>query len=623
MTETSPLIFFGWNKKGEKVFVPLFHLFINATSGAGKTVILKHLLWRFSSTHPDWSILIIDSKDKREFADLNSDIPLCFVETTEPLDLKDLMEPLLGSKTLYYLDKIIEEAVFDTLEEIQRVIEQKIEGSDSGKMRIHSKELGKLRVINHTFKKIIAFIKQFKVTNELKLKPGFNVLNVSLPGAPLRLKTAFQQLILRSTLVMLMQPQYEKVLFVHDEFHKSSPQRWSSIVKQPMSDGISEGRSKEVFFWLADQAMTKVDKEPLKPVKIWVVGQQMEDNEVNDAVKSVNDITDLKVGDKDIKRLRVGNFLVVDGVNMQVEEAYFQPNGVPDELAIEIAKGNKKPQEAESYLKSFKFQITQIEDEKMIEDLKVKLSEEKGKRDQAEKDRDRYKLKFEELEKSFPNMRSQIYNEVMEKIEKDLAENYIDKSQHTKIIEELNHTHQKELKSLEKAQRLYDALADFVNTELEKREAHIEAIATQPIDVTSLLPLIDERIRERIITEKEIQFVEVTVDNRIKELVKTDFLKPIFQKIQSFSEVAKKSARFIYEKKTTTIGELYFFLYQQRTGRPRGTFQIHALIPLEQANFIFHEGEKIKWILPQTLRNLIENTEEIEKTEKYIVSLLF
>jgi len=389
-----------------------------------------------------------------------------------------------------------------------------------------------------------------------------------------------------------------------------------------MSDAISEGRSKEVFFWLADQAMTKVDKEPLKPVKIWVVGQQMEDNEVDDAVESVNDITDLKVGDKDIKRLRVGNFLVVDGVNMQVEEAYFQPNGVPDELAIEIAKGNKKPQEAESYLKGFKFEITQIEDEKMIEDLRIKLAEEKSKREETEKDRDKCKKKFEELQEDFSNMRTQIYNEVMERIQKDFAENYIEKAQHTKIIDELNHKHREELQSLEKAQRLYDALADFVNTELEKREAHVEAIA-KPIDATSLLPLIDERIKERLIAEKEIQFVEVTVDNRIKELVKTDFLKPILQKIQSFSEVAKKSARFIYEKKTTTIGELYFFLYQQRTGRPRGTFQIHALIPLEQANIISHEGEKIKWILPQTLRNLIENTEEIEKTEKYIVSLLF
>lgn len=90
------MIHFGFNEKGEPVSIPLFQMFFDATTGHSKTAGMKTLLWRFHLSHPDWKILIIDSKDKRDYADFNADIPICFVETTEPLDLKNLLEPLVA-----------------------------------------------------------------------------------------------------------------------------------------------------------------------------------------------------------------------------------------------------------------------------------------------------------------------------------------------------------------------------------------------------------------------------------------------------------------------------------------------------------------------------------------------
>jgi hypothetical protein len=371
------LIPFGFNEKLERFMLSLFHTFFVAMTGHGKTLGMKSLLFRFHELFPDWKILIIDSKDKRDYADLNADIPICFVETTDPLDLKNLLEPIVGAKLMYYFDKIIEEAVFDTLGEIQRSIHQKVVDADEGRVRIHSKELGKLRVLDYTMGKLVALVEKPNIISELKLHDGFNVMPIALPDVKNpNLKRAFQQLITRSVLILLLSdPSLEKTLLVLDEVHKWSPQKWASICKQPLSEFVSEGRSQDKMLWESDQALTKVDKEPLKNIKIWVVGQQMEANEVEDAKNTVNDITDLVVTENDIKTLKVGNFIVVDGLHGKVERAYLQPYNVPDGLALKIA-GGADPELAESYIREFESRSLSQGDEEMYRQKFEHLQEE-------------------------------------------------------------------------------------------------------------------------------------------------------------------------------------------------------------------------------------------------------
>jgi hypothetical protein len=373
------LIPFGFNEKLEKFMLSLFHTFFVAMTGHGKTLGMKSLLFRFHELFPDWKILIIDSKDKRDYADLNADIPICFVETTDPLDLKNLLEPIVGAKLMYYFDKIIEEAVFDTLGEIQRSIAQKVEDADAHRLRISGKDLGKLRVLNYTMSKLVALVEKPNIISELKLHNGFNVMPIALPEVKNpNLKRAFQQLITRSVLILLLaDPSLEKTLLVLDEVHKWSPQKWASICKQPLSEFVSEGRSQDKMLWESDQALTKVDKEPLKNIKIWVVGQQMEANEVEDARNTVNDITDLNVTENDIKTLKVGNFIVVDGLHGKVEKAYLQPYNVPDDLALKIA-GGADPELAESYIRDFESKSRKLmegDEEMYREKLEEKVKE--------------------------------------------------------------------------------------------------------------------------------------------------------------------------------------------------------------------------------------------------------
>lgn len=393
------LIPFGFNEKLERFMLSLFHTFFVAMTGHGKTLGMKSLLFRFHKLFPDWKILIIDSKDKRDYADLNADIPICFVETTDPLDLKNLLEPIVGAKLMYYFDKIIEEAVFDTLGEIQRSIHQKVVDADEGRVRIHSKELGKLRVLDYTMGKLVALVEKPNIISELKLHDGFNVMPIALPEVKNpNLKRAFQQLITRSVLILLLaDPTLEKTLLVLDEVHKWSPQKWASICKQPLSEFVSEGRSQDKMLWESDQALTKVDKEPLKNIKIWVVGQQMEANEVEDAMNTVNDITDLNVTENDIKTLKVGNFIVVDGLHGKVERAYLQPYNVPEGLALKIA-GGADPELAESYIREFESKSLSQGDEEMY---KAKYEELKPKYDELQHKCENIKDLNEELKKQF------------------------------------------------------------------------------------------------------------------------------------------------------------------------------------------------------------------------------
>jgi len=610
---------FGFNEKLEKIFLSLFHTFFVAMTGHGKTLGMKSLLLRFHELFPDWKILIIDSKDKRDFADLNADIPICFVETTDPLDLKNLMEPVVGAKMMYYFDKIIEEATFDTLGEIQRNIHKKVVDADEGRIKIHGKELGKLRVIDFTLGKLVALVEKPNIISELELHDGFNVMPVSLPDVKNpNLKRAFQQLIARSALILLLaDPRYERTLLVLDENHKWNPQRYSSICKQPLSEFISEGRSQDKIVWLSDHALTKIDKEALKNVKIWVVGQQMESNEVQDARDTVNDITDLSVSESDIKTLKIGNFILVDGLHGTVDKVYLRPYGTPDNVAQQIARG-ANPEIAEPYI--FKFESKLRKSMEVDTDLvyKEQYEEEKRKREECEKEFAR------QLDVLTERARQEGFREAMKKVDEIKKEWNIDELQETIAkLKDAKATLEADLKKLEPLKALGAALEMFL--------AGIGATRPSLVSVMPGLSItdVDERINQRLSSgPSPIPIVSVDVDERIKELVKNEVVNRIVQKIKALPDPAKKAAWWLHEKKQANIRALYNYIFDkppEETGRIPGTFYMNVVNPLEDAWLIVKEAGNIRWVLQEKLQSELKDVlsnNDIEKVPKYLASLL-
>jgi len=580
---------FGYNERAVRVLLSLFHTFFVAMTGHGKTLGMKSLLLRFHQLFPEWKILIIDSKDKRDYADLNADIPICFVETTDPLDLKNLLEPVVGAKLMYYFDKIIEEAVFDTLGEIHRSIHRKVQDADCHNIKISGKDLGKLRVIDYTMGKLVALVEKPNIVRELKLHDGFNVMPVALPDVKNpNLKRAFQQLIVRSVLLLLLSDQsLEKTLLVLDESHKWSSQKYASICKQPLSEFVSEGRSQDKFVWLSDQALTKVDKEPLKNIKLWIVGQQMESNEVEDARETVNSITDLNVKDSDIKTLKVGNFILVDGLHGKVERAYLQPYNVPEDVALKIVQG-ADPELAEPYIRRFEQGLLKSQSQEGDEELV-------------------YKEKFEKLQKEF---------EESEKKRKELEKEVARTASFDLLNEEVTRL-QKELVELRPLKGFRDAMLEMFPQEA----------ATAAVTSVSIAE-IDERINQRIATLGPERIVSVDVDARIKELVKNEVVNRLVTKIQRLTDPAKKAAWWLHERKRCSIKELYNYVYDKTEvggGRVPGTFYMSVVNPLTDAWLISNESGNIRWVLQDKLTaelKTVLTNEDIDKVPKYLASLL-
>jgi hypothetical protein len=322
---------------GEEVYLPVHQTFIDASTGAGKTVLLKSLAVRVANENPEYRILLIDSKDERDFEDFHRDIPLCFLETTEPLVLRDLMSAILTADMMYYFDSIIEQATFDTLGELYKSLDGKIKAADKGELKIHGKELGKLRVIWYALRKLTTLLNRPDISPDLQLSEGINVMNLSMPKfKEVNYKTAFQQLMVRSTILHL--GEFRKVLFFIDEAHKWFPQKWSSVVKQPASELVAEGRGGERWIFIADQASSKVDKEPLKPCHNWIIGMQKQPHEVEDAMEMLSDLDmEVPIKARDVKNLRTGFFWVV--TDDYVRQVYAQPWWLPDEVAARVAKG--------------------------------------------------------------------------------------------------------------------------------------------------------------------------------------------------------------------------------------------------------------------------------------------
>lgn len=135
---------------------------------------------------------------------------------------------------------------------------------------------------------------------------------------------------------------------------------------------------------------------------------------------------------------------------------------------------------------------------------------------------------------------------------------------------------------------------------------------------------IDERINQRLAGSEPARVVTVNVNQRIKELVKNDYVNRLVAKIQSLPEPAKKAALWLHEKKSAKIGDLYYYMYE-KTGRIPGNFYANVVKPLENAWLIINEAGNVRWILQEKLSSELKDVlrdGDVQEIAKYLTSLL-
>ena len=310
---------------GEDFNIDLFHTFVSGLTQVGKTTALKRMI------HEAWTlgytVLVIDVKAKPkglpDFANSGVQAPVHLKQThhygVDPLALKGLLESASKLRLNFQFAELINVCKGKTtLEQVLDEIKKRLEG------RIHPITKEKLEVLQLLLARLVKEMGEIQYTQKLRLEYGrINVMDCT------KFSSGLKQLVVRSVAESVRNEESE-IIVVFDEAHVHIPQGYSSASKQAVTTLIKEGAGSKQFVWLADQSIKEVDKDVLKQVSTWIVGRQMEGNEV----KRAYDLLPYKEGIKasDIQKLGIGDFLVATGD--YVKKVHVEPLGFVDRFPI-------------------------------------------------------------------------------------------------------------------------------------------------------------------------------------------------------------------------------------------------------------------------------------------------
>lgn len=218
-----------------------------------------------------------------------------------------------------------------------------------------------------------------KFTDCLELKPGINVMDLT----EWYTHEEVQMLIIRACMEWILEKESDVTIGLPEAW-KLLPQSRNTPVKLCFEKFIREGATNRNYLIIDAQDLGGVDKTPLRQVNVWIMGRMKEANEVARLLKQT---LGLKMKPEVIQKLPLGHFVVAEE---EVETVYVWANGVPEDVARKVARGELTPEYVrDKYLKRKK------EDEDLV--YKEKWEEEKRKREKIEADLKERKQKIIEL----------------------------------------------------------------------------------------------------------------------------------------------------------------------------------------------------------------------------------
>jgi len=540
------------------VIIPRTHTFISGITRSGKSVTARKILNQIGKT------LIIDCKTPRDYEGVGVEIPLYIEDRSDPLMIKRLLE----SSSRLWLRKEFPELidlckVGKTWEGVYEATKRKLEWKDPKGRGVHPVVKERLEVLEFLLGKLIDEMKTLNFSKELTLPQDICVMDVH------KLSLGLQQLVVHSVLSKILSD-FEDQNALLDEGHRFTPEQKPSAARDAVTTFIREGAAKRNFLYMSDQTITGIDKDVLKQMHVWVLGCQTEKNEAD---RTLDQLTkDIGLTRRDIYQLRTGHFLV--NTREWTKLAYVVPDGMSEELALKVLRGEIKPEDA--FL-----QLMEVD-----EDLIYKPLWEKEK-------------------------------EQRESLEKELAKRPT--LEELKNVEQKNETLSRDLAEAKKDAEFGRRFKEFLQDIQPSQVSNMPSISVAEID---------DRINQRLIGAEPARIVSVDVDQRIKELVKKEVIDRLVRRIRELPDPAKKAAWWIYERKQTNVRALFNYVYDrppEETGRVPGAFYMNVINPLQDAWLIINESGNIRWSLQEKLAAELKDTlsnSDLEKTPKYLASLL-
>jgi len=324
---------------GKPASLPVFHTVVTGITQHGKTETLKSMIRYVNSQ--GFTVLVMDIKDKTigrpDFTDFPQ-IPIYLKEVTEPLPLLGLLESDSKMQLKFQFPELIKACQkAKGLKDIRDRLVEVIEGG-----RIHPVRKDKAEVLRLLLDRLIEEIGRVRISSKPEVKAGkINVMTLANRG----FSDAFKQLVVR-TMIQHVRLHMSDIVVFFDEAHIQVPEGYSSASKDWIVKTIKEGASSRQFLVIADQTLKEVDKDVVTqcPLKVFggQAGGRLEAQRTLEYMPVKEGITM-----DSIMRLPLGHFYVCTREWSKL--CYVLPQGVPEEVAVKVAKGELKPEHVQEH----------------------------------------------------------------------------------------------------------------------------------------------------------------------------------------------------------------------------------------------------------------------------------
>jgi hypothetical protein len=339
--------------RGERFCIPRGHtVFTGMSHISGKTTAEEAVFSRLPDTDPPYRVLVfLTKRGEKTFQDSHNVKPYFKINFGWEY-LESLMASAMKEKLKFERAWIIKLAKMTTQEMTYRkapeasalMIAREILGKMIADKKTRDFDRNIYIVLAAYMDKILPVLRtaMLEWSQTLQLEPGINVMDLT----PWYTNEEIQMLVIRSCMEHVLTCE-NKIIIALPECWKMIPQSRNTPVKLYFEKYSREGATNEDYLYLDAQDLGGMDKLFLRQVSVWIMGRMQESNEVERLLKQMLGV-DMEAGI--IQTLPLGHFIVAYGD--KITKVYVWPKGVPEEMSIAVAKGEKSPEEVKEYLKS-------------------------------------------------------------------------------------------------------------------------------------------------------------------------------------------------------------------------------------------------------------------------------
>lgn len=347
---------------GKPVYLPFHHAgFTGMTGIAGKTTLQEG-----AGSRSGYRVIGFMTKRGERAFRTAKEIPLFFKERSDWQYIESLIEAEMREDQRYNRAWIIKicRNTHGKLREVWKNCKEAKEKArkDSLSERVYT-------CLDAYFELIIPELERFDFSKKLKFgkEPILYVMNL------IGMNEATQAVIIRSVL--------EELFETEDHIIELLPEAWKFIGKThtPVTAiaerVIKQGYSIDMFLWIDSQDIASINPVIRGQIDNWILGKQRYEHEIARTLKAIP--VKQKPTVLQIQTLKLGHFYVAceDWCSL----VYGLPVGVPQEVAIEVAKGLKTPEFVrDHYLKPKKEEMNDLIYKEKAEKLEKELGNTKN-----------------------------------------------------------------------------------------------------------------------------------------------------------------------------------------------------------------------------------------------------